>query len=200
MEILEGDNRTYQGESAMENSRGITHTQTFQRSRAGKQVDHDAMTAGYKAKLDVVIQWLNEALAAEIVCFLRYKQHYFMATGASSESVKTEFLRYASEEQSHADQIAQRILQLGGEPNLSPKGLLGRSHASYMEVHCITDMIVDDLIAERSAIDRYREMIMYVGSDDSTTSDLLESILAKELEHADDLATLLQKVATESNS
>ena len=184
----------------MENGRCTTHTQSFHGSRAGTDLDDDAVTARYKAKRDVVIQWLNEALAAEIVCFLRYKQHYFMATGVSSESVKAEFLQYACEEQSHADQIAQRILQLGGEPNLSPKGLLSRSHAIYMEVHCLTDMIVDDLIAERIAIDRYREMIMHVGDDDPTTSQLLESILAKELEHADDLARLLLAINLASDS
>jgi bacterioferritin len=182
----------------MENGRCITDLQTFQSSREWTHFDDAAKTVGFKAKPDVVIQWLNEALAAEIVCFLRYKQHSFMAAGFSSESVKAEFLKYAHEEQTHADQIAQRILQLGGAPNLSPEGLLSRSHAIYMEGQCLTDMIVDDLIAERIAIDRYREMIMHVGSDDPTTSQLLESILAKELEHADDLVSLLEKVATES--
>jgi bacterioferritin len=184
----------------MENGRCITDLQTFQSSRARIHFDDAARKVNCNAKPDVVIQWLNEALAAEIVCFLRYKQHYFMAADFSSESLKAEFLQYANEEQTHADQIAQRIVQLGGIPNLSPEGLLSRSHAIYMEGQCLRDMIVDDLIAERIAIDRYRKMIMHVDNDDPTTRQLLESILAKELEHAEDLASLLQKVATESNS
>jgi bacterioferritin len=134
---------------------------------------------------------LNEALATEVVCVLRYKRHYFMAQGMSSESVKSEFLQHAQEEQAHADQLAERIVQLGGEPNLSPDGLSSRSHAEYVEGKSLKDMIKEDLIAERIAIDSYREMIHFVGTDDPTTRRLLEEIQAKEEEHAEDLVSLL---------
>ena len=149
------------------------------------------MTAGYKAKAETVIKLLNEALATEIVCVLRYKRHYFMATGISSLSVKGEFLQHATEEQAHADQLAERIVQLGGEPNLSPEGMLNRSHSEYVEGESLVEMIKEDLIAERIAIDSYREMIAYVGTDDPTTRKVLEGILAQEEEHAEDLASLL---------
>lgn len=149
------------------------------------------MTSGYKAKADTVIKLLNEALATEIVCVLRYKRHYFMATGISSLSVKGEFLQHAAEEQAHADQLAERIVQLGGEPNLSPEGILNRSHSEYVEGESLVEMITEDLIAERIAIDSYREMIVYVGADDPTTRKVLEGILAQEEEHAEDLAGLL---------
>jgi bacterioferritin len=174
-----------------EKSSFITDIQTL-RARARQHIDEGAMTPGYKAESSVVIQLLNEALATEIVCVLRYKRHYFMASGISSESVKAEFLQHATEEQMHADQIAQRIVQLGGEPNLSPEGMLTRSHSEYVEGQSLVDMIKEDLVAERIAIDSYREMITYVGNDDPTTRRMLEEILAKEEEHADDLATLLK--------
>ena len=136
----------------------------------------------------------------KIVCVLRYKRHYFMATGISSLSVKGEFLQHATEEQTHADRIAQRIVQLGGGPDLSPEGLLSRSHSEYVEGESLTDMIKEALIAERIAIDSDREMIVYVGHDDPTTRRLLEEILANEEEHAEDLASLLKECGPESNS
>ena len=164
------------------------------RSRARQQVEDGARTQGYKAKPDVVIRLLNDALATEIVCVLRYKRHYFMATGIHSESIKEEFLQHANEEQGHADSIAQRIVQLGGEPNLSPDGLLARSHSEYVEGKSMEDMIREDLVAERVAIDSYREMITYLANDDPTTRRMLEEILAKEEEHAEDLASLLKEL------
>jgi bacterioferritin len=149
------------------------------------------VTEGYSADRETVIKLLNEALATEIVCVLRYKRHYFMASGINAESVAAEFLQHANEEQGHADQIAQRIVQLGGEPNFSPEGLLMRSHAEYVEGDSLVDMIREDLVAERIAIDSYRELIAYVGNDDPTTRRMMEGILAMEEEHAEDLVSLL---------
>jgi len=169
---------------------GLTDVKTL-RDRAREGIEDGAMTSGYKAKAETVIKLLNDALATEIVCVLRYKRHYFMATGISSLSVKGEFLQHATEEQAHADQLAERIVQLGGEPNLSPEGMLNRSHSEYVEAESLVEMITEDLIAERIAIDSYREMVDYVGTDDSTTRQLLERILAQEEEHAEDLAGLL---------
>jgi bacterioferritin len=140
----------------------------------------------------VVIKLLNEALATEIVCVLRYKRHHFMAKGIHAEGVAAEFLEHANEEQQHADQIAARITQLGGEPDFSPDGLASRSHAEYVEGENLEDMIREDLVAERIAIDSYREIIVYLGDNDPTTRRLMEEILAKEEEHADDLANLLE--------
>ena len=162
------------------------------RDRARQHIEQGAITEGYKADRNTVIKILNEALATEIVCVLRYKRHYFMAAGINAESVAAEFLQHANEEQGHADQIAQRIVQLGGEPNFSPEGLTTRSHAEYVEGDSLIDMIKEDLVAERIAIDSYREMIAYVGNDDPTTRRMLEGILAMEEEHADDLVTLLE--------
>lgn len=161
------------------------------RDRARKQIQDGAMTAGYKGKPDVVLRLLNEALATELVCTMRYRRHYFMAKGIHSDSVKGEFLQHAQEEQQHADALAERIVQLGGEPNFSPEGLLDRSHSEYAEGTTLEDMIKEDLIAERIAIDSYRAMIEYIGGDDPTTRRLLEEITAKEEEHAEDLASLL---------
>src|SRR6185295_16408352 len=135
------------------------------RERARKHIEQGAVTPGYKADRETVVRLLNEALATEIVCVLRYKRHYFMASGINAQSVAQEFLQHANEEQVHADQIAQRIVQLGGAPNLSPEGLLTRSHAEYVEGDTLTDMIKEDLVAERIAIDSYREMIEYLGTD-----------------------------------
>ena len=162
------------------------------RERARKHIENGAVTEGYNADRDTVVKLLNEALATEIVCVLRYKRHYFMATGIHAESVAAEFLQHATDEQGHADQIAQRIVQLGGEPNFSPEGLLTRSHAEYVEGETLNEMIKEDLVAERIAIDSYREMINYLGQNDSTSRRMLEEILAKEEEHADDLANLLE--------
>src|SRR5215813_4007418 len=164
------------------------------RERARRHIEQGAVTEGYSADRETVNKLLNEALATEIVCVLRYKRHYFMASGIHADSVAAEFLQHANEEQVHADQIAQRIVQLGGEPNFNPEGLLSRSHAEYVEGETLTDMIKEDLVAERIAIDSYRDMVNYFGNDDPTSRRLMESILAMEEEHADDLASLLEEL------
>lgn len=161
------------------------------RERARRHIEQGAITPGYQADRETVVKLLNEALATEIVCVLRYKRHYFMAEGINADSVAQEFNEHAAEEQSHADSIAQRIVQLGGEPNLSPDGLMSRSHSEYVEGATLVDMIKEDLVAERIAIDSYKEMIAYIGDKDPTTRRLLEQILAVEEEHADDLVSLL---------
>ena len=168
----------------------LTDVKTL-RERARQHIEQGAVTQGYRAQRDTVLKLLNEALATEIVCVLRYKRHYFMASGIHAQSVAGEFLQHANEEQAHADEIAQRIVQLGGAPNLSPEGMLSRSHSEYVEGESLIDMIKEDLVAERVAIDSYREMIHYLGTDDPTTRRMLEGILAMEEEHAEDLATLL---------
>ena len=165
------------------------------RKRARQHIESGAVTLGYGADREVVIRLLNEALATEIVCVLRYKRHFFMATGIASQSVAQEFLQHATEEQAHADEIAGRIVQLGGAPNFSPEGLATRSHAEYVEGDDLLDMIREDLVAERIAIDSYREMINWIGGKDSTTRRMLEGILAMEEEHADDLAGLLEQLS-----
>jgi bacterioferritin len=164
------------------------------RERARQHIENGAVTEGYRADRETVVKLLNEALATEIVCVLRYKRHYFMATGIHAEGVAAEFLEHANDEQGHADQIAQRIVQLQGEPNFNPEGLLMRSHAEYIEGDTLTDMIREDLVAERIAIDSYREMINYFGNEDPTSRRMLEGILAVEEEHADDLVSLLEKI------
>jgi bacterioferritin len=161
------------------------------RRRARRHIEEGAVTEGYQADRQTVIKLLNEALATEIVCVLRYKRHYFMAQGIHSEPIAAEFLQHANEEQGHADQIAGRITQLGGSPNFNPDGLTSRSHSEYAEGTTLVDMIKEDLVAERIAIDSYTEMIRYVGETDITTRRMLESILAVEEEHADDLAKFL---------
>jgi bacterioferritin len=171
----------------------VTDIQTL-RARARQHIESGAVTPGYRANRETVVKLLNEALATEIVCVLRYKRHFFMATGINAQSVAQEFLQHANEEQAHADQIAQRIVQLGGEPNFSPDGLTTRSHSEYVEGESLIDMIKEDLVAERIAIDSYREMINYFGNDDPTTRRLMETILATEEEHADDLASLLEEL------
>lgn len=168
----------------------LTDVKTL-RERARQHIEKGAVTEGYKADRETVNKILNEALATEIVCVLRYRRHYFMASGINAEGVAAEFLQHANEEQGHADQIAQRIVQLGGEPNLNPEGLLSRSHAEYVEGDTLLDMIKEDLVAERIAIDSYREIIQYLGNDDPTTRRMMEGILAMEEEHADDLVNLL---------
>jgi bacterioferritin len=162
------------------------------RRRAREQIERGAVTPSYKADREAVIGLLNAALATELVCVLRYKRHYFMASGINAESVAQEFTEHAAEEQTHADQIAERIVQLGGEPDLSPEGLADRSHSEYIEGESLVEMIREDLVAERIAIDSYREMVNYLGNDDPTTRRMLEGILAKEEEHADDLVTLFE--------
>jgi bacterioferritin len=162
------------------------------RKRAREHIAQGAVTPGYHADRAVVLKLLNEALATEIICTLRYKRHYYMAKGIHAESVASEFVQHAQEEQQHADQIADRITQLGGAPDFSPDGLTSRSHAEYVEGDSLEEMIKEDLVAERIAIDSYREMISYLAEEDPTTRRMLEEILAKEEEHADDLARLLE--------
>lgn len=161
------------------------------RERARKHIEQGAVTEGYSADRETVIKVLNEALATEIVCVLRYRRHYFMASGINAEGVAAEFLQHSNDEQGHADQIAQRIVQLHGEPNFNPEGLLTRSHAEYVEGETLNDMIKEDLVAERIAIDSYRDIIQFLGNDDPTTRRMMETILAVEEEHADDLVNLL---------
>ena len=163
------------------------------RRRARQHIEEGAVTQSYDANRETVLKLLNEALATELVCVLRYKRHFYMAQGIHSEAVKTEFGEHAAEEQGHADELAERIVQLGGEPNFSPEGLSSRSHAEYVEGDSLTEMIKEDLVAERVAIDSYREMILFVGDRDTTTKRMLEGILAKEEEHADDLSSLLRQ-------
>jgi bacterioferritin len=161
------------------------------RRRARQHVEQGPVTDGYRADRETVIKLLNEALATELVCVLRYKRHYYMAKGINAQPVEEEFLEHANEEQDHADRIAERITQLGGEPNYNPEGLTTRSHSEYVEGESLTDMIREDLIAERIAIDSYTEMIRYLGDNDPTTRRLMEKILAVEEQHADELADML---------
>jgi bacterioferritin len=176
----------------------LTDIQTL-RERARQHMEDGPITESYKADRETVIKILNEALATEIVCVLRYKRHYFMASGIHSQGVANEFLQHANEEQQHADQIAGRIVQLGGAPNFSPEGLAMRSHAEYVEGDTLVDMIQEDLVAERIAIDTYREVINFLGNDDPTTRRLIEEILAVEEEHADDLVNILKEVNLRSD-
>ena len=162
------------------------------RKQARKHIEEGAVTAGYAADREVVLKLLNEALATEIVCVLRYRRHYFMARGIHSKGIAEEFLTHSNEELGHADQIAERIVQLGGEPDFAPDSLTGRSHAEYVAGKTLVGMIKEDLVAERIAIDSYRGMIEYIGDQDPTTSEMLKGILAIEEEHADELADLLQ--------
>jgi len=152
------------------------------------------VTRGYEGDTQTAVRVLNTALATELVCVLRYKRHYFMARGIHSGPVAAEFLEHAGEEQEHADRIAERIVQLGGEPDFAPDNLSTRSHSEYVEGKALGDMIKEDLVAERIAIDSYREMIAYFSAFDSTTRKMLEEIEATEEEHADDLADLLQNL------
>lgn len=161
------------------------------RKRARQHIDQGAVTSDYGLDRAQVCNVLNAALATEIVCVLRYKRHYFMAQGLAAESVKQEFLEHANEEQAHADEIAERIVQLGGEPDLDPQGLAGKAHSEYVEGKALRDMIREDLVAERIAIESYREIILWLGNGDPTTRKMMEEILAKEEEHADDMASLL---------
>jgi bacterioferritin len=162
------------------------------RKRARQHIEGGAVTSGYAADRETVLKLLNEALATEIVCVLRYKRHYFMAAGIHAEPVAAEFLEHANEEMQHADRIAERIVQLRGEPNFSPDGLSLRSHAEYVEGDSLKEMIKEDLVAERIAIESYREMVAYIAEKDPTTRRVLEEILASEEEHADDLVSLLE--------
>ena len=167
------------------------------RRRARAHVEQGPVTAGYRADRETVIRLLNEALATEIVCVLRYKRHYYTASGIHAQGVAEEFAEHAAEEQAHADQIAERITQLGGAPDLDPEGLTARSHSEYVPGDDLLEMIKEDLVAERIAIESYAEMVRYLGDDDPTSRRLMEEILAKEEEHADDLRTLLERLAAE---
>ncbi|WP_449467317.1 ferritin-like domain-containing protein [Stenotrophomonas humi] len=169
---------------------GISDRKTL-RTNARKRIEDGAVTPTYSADRKAVIKLLNDALATEWVCVLRYYRHYYMAKGMLADSVKAEFLEHAQQEQAHADQLAERIVQLGGEPDLNPDTLTARSHAEYKEGGNLRDMVRENLIAERIAIDSYREMINFIGDKDTTTKRILEQILAQEEEHADDFADLL---------
>jgi bacterioferritin len=161
------------------------------RRRAREHIELGAVTPSYKGDVRRTIDVLNTALATEIVCVLRYKRHYFMATGIDSEGPKQQFLEHATQEQQHADMIANRITQLGGEPNLDPAGLATRSHSQYAPGTTLTEMIREDLIAERIAIESYREIIHFLGENDPTSRRMMEEILAVEEEHANDMNDLL---------
>lgn len=161
------------------------------RERARKKIEDGAMTDNYGLDRDQAVSVLNEALATELVCVLRYRFHYFAASGINSAGIAQEFLEHANEEQQHADQIAERIKQLGGKPEMSPEFIAKHSHSEYVEGTSLADMMREDLIAERIAIETYREMIRYFGEKDPTTRRMLEEILAKEEEHADELSDLL---------
>ena len=161
------------------------------RERARKQMDQGAVTSNYGGDVKRTVELLNEALATELVCVMRYKYHSIAATGLSSESVKQEFAEHAAEEAQHADQLAERINQLGGKPNYNPEGLTKRAHSQYVEGTDLVDMIKENLVAERIAIETYREMVRFFANHDPTTRRLLEEILAKEEEHADDMHDLL---------
>jgi bacterioferritin len=165
------------------------------RKRARASIEEGAVTSGYKADREQVVKVLNEALATEIVCWLRYKRHFYSAKGLASDSVKAEFLEHATQEEQHADWLAERIGQLGGEPDFNPRGLTERSHADYAEGGDLRSMIRENLVAERIAIDVYSEIIRWLGDDDPTTRKLIVDILKEEEEHANDMADLLTKVS-----
>jgi bacterioferritin len=177
----------------------LTDVKTL-RQRARQHIDEGAVTEGYGGNTKTAVKVLNAALATELVCVLRYKRHYFMARGIHSAPVAAEFLEHANDEQEHADRIAERIVQLGGEPDFAPDGLSSRSHSEYVEGSTLIEMIKEDLVAERIAIDSYRDMIRYFGPFDSTTRKMLEEITATEEEHADDLADLLQNLPKDMKS
>jgi bacterioferritin len=165
------------------------------RRRAREHMEQGAVTSACRADRDTVIRILNEVLATEIVCVLRYKRHYYMATGIHAQAVAEEFLEHADEEQTHADIAAERITQLGGAPNFNPEGLATRSHSLYVEGNTLLDMVREDLVAERIAMESYNEIIRYLGNDDPTTRIAMEQILSKEEEHADDMKKLLETLS-----
>ena len=167
------------------------------RRRARQQIMEGAVTSDYRGDRETVVRILNQALATEIVCVLRYKRHHYMAKGIHSQAVAEEFLEHANEEQGHADQIAERITQLDGAPNFSPEGMLTRSHSEYVEGETLLDMIREDLVAERIAIESYSEIIRYLADNDPTSRRMMEGILANEEEHAEDMKTLLETIGKE---
>jgi bacterioferritin len=169
----------------------VMDMQEIQR-RAREHVMKGAVTPAYRGDVEAAIRLLNEALATEIVCTLRYRRHHYMAAGIHYQAIADEFMEHANQEQQHADRIAERIRQLGGAPDFNPAGLLTRSHAQYAEGNSLVDMIKEDLIAERIAIESYLEMIRFFGENDPTSRRLMEEVLQQEEEHADDMATLLE--------
>ena len=170
------------------------------RRRARQHIERGAVTENYKADLETSVRLLNEALATEIVCVRRYKRHHYMASGIHAQSVAAEFLEHANEEQGHADRIAERIIQLNGAPNFSPEGLAMRSHSEYVEGETLVDMIKEDLVAERIAVESYSEIIRYFGDKDPTSRRLMEEILANEEEHAEDMKTLIETLGESGRS
>ncbi len=169
----------------------LTDVQTL-RERARQHVENGAVTEGYDADRETILRLLNESLATEWVCVLRYKRHYYMAKGVKAQVAAAEFLEHANQEAEHADMLAERIVQLGGEPELNPDLLTKNSHAQYVAGNTLKEMVTEDLIAERIAIDSYREIIQYIGDKDPTTRRIFEDILAQEEEHADDMADILE--------
>ncbi|WP_028631807.1 MULTISPECIES: ferritin-like domain-containing protein [Pseudomonas] len=168
----------------------MTDVQTL-RKRAREHVENGAVTEGYSADRERIITLLNESLATELVCVLRYKRHYFMASGVKASVAADEFLEHANQEAEHADKLAERIVQLGGEPDFNPDNLSKNSHAQYVAGKTLKEMVLEDLVAERIAVDSYREIIQYIGDKDPTTRRIFEEILAQEEEHADDMSDLL---------
>ena len=164
------------------------------RRRATEKMEEGAVTASYRADRERVIEVLNEVLATETVCTLRYRSHYFRAKGVHAPGIEDEFLEHANEEQAHADRVAKRITELGGTPNLDPDGLAARSHAQYGTGETLNELIKEDLIAERIAVATYSEIIRWLANDDPTTRRMMEEILATEEEHADDMASLLSRI------
>lgn len=184
-------NKEFSAEPEQEQAKRFNSNVDELRKRARKDVEEGAVTKGYPAQREAIIEMLNSALATELVCVLRYRKHYYMAKGIDSEPVAQEFLEHSDEELAHADKLAVRIAQLGGNPDLNPKSFLDRSHSEYVEADKLEDMIKENLVAERIAIDSYRQMIDFIGASDPTTRRLLEEILEVEEEHADELADLL---------
>ncbi|RMS94119.1 Bacterioferritin [Pseudomonas savastanoi] len=162
------------------------------RQRARQNVENGAVTEGYSADRETVLRLLNESLATELVCVLRYKRHYYMASGLKASVAAAEFLEHAEQEAQHADKLAERIVQLGGEPELNPDLLSKNSHAQYVAGNTLKEMVYEDLVAERIAVDSYREIIQYIGDSDPTTRRIFEEILAQEEEHADDMSDILE--------
>lgn len=183
--------RPLAGRASTSENGHLTDVQTL-RDNARAHIERGPLTDDYQDR-DRVIGVLNEALATELVCVLRYKRHYYMADGINSAPVAAEFLQHATEEQGHADQIAARIVQLQGEPDFNPATLVARSHAEYVPGTDLISMITEDLVAERVAIASYSEIVRWLGDNDVTTRRLMESILAVEEEHADDLLTFLKQ-------
>jgi bacterioferritin len=185
------DNQTDVQAATTSGDRNVLSDVKILRERARQHVERGAITTDYDADRCGIIDLLNEALATEIVCVLRYKRHFYMAQGPHASAAKHEFDEHAKAELEHADRIAERIVQLGGSPDFNPDGIAERSHAEYAEGHSLRDMMREDLVAERIAIESYREMILFVGDRDPTTRRLLEDVLAAEEEHADDLTSLM---------